>query len=416
MSLEKAKQILIYRDHLLAPSETFIKAQAKGMKSFQPYFIGSRLIKGLDIGSVNRMVINQGGTWGRIKEIGFKLTGYSWGLAKQLGSLKPQLLHAHFGPDGALALPISEELNIPLVVTFHGYDATTKDEYAKKSYYTHRNYLRKRQGLQRKGQLFIAVSDFIRGKLIQQGYPHEKVIRHYIGVDTDAFKPDPTIVRQPTVLFVGRLVEVKGCEYVIRAMQIIQEANPEIELVIIGDGPLRGELEKLAAQLLTNYRFLGVQPQAVVKEWMNRAKVFCVPSITAKSGAEEAFGIVFVEASAMGLPVVSFANGGIPEAVRHRHTGFLAKEKDWRGLAGYLFNLLNDAELWHRFSENGQVRTREKFNLNKQTEQLEGIYKSLLQVQKCTQPKLHSELVAMPMPMPMPICSLHYMPFDQPQI
>jgi colanic acid/amylovoran biosynthesis glycosyltransferase len=414
MRLENAKHILIYRDHLLAPSETFIKSQAKGLKSFQPYFVGSRLIKGLEIGAGNRIVINQGGAWGRIKEIGFKLTGYSWGITKQLRSMKPQLMHAHFGPDGALALPISEELNIPLIVTFHGYDATTKDEYAKKSYYTHRNYLKKRQVLQRKGQLFIAVSDFIRGKLIQQGYPQEKVIRHYIGVDTDAFKPDPAIVRQPTVLFVGRLVEVKGCEYVIRAMQIIQEANPEIELVIIGDGPLRGELEKLAAQSLTNYRFLGVQPQAVVKEWMNRAKVFCVPSITAKSGAEEAFGIVFVEASAMGLPVVSFANGGIPEAVRHRHTGFLAKEKDWRGLAGYIFNLLNDEQLWRRFSMNGQIRTREMFNLGKQTEQLEGIYKSLLQEQESKQPVINPEAEAMAVPLP--INSMQYMSVDQPQI
>lgn len=373
--------ILIYRDQILPPSETFIKSQAERFETFDSYFMGSRLVPGLQIEADKRIIINTGGVAGRRKELEFKLLGPGRSLTRRLKAIKPKLIHAHFGPEGCLAMPIAEKLNIPLIVTFHGYDATTKDEYARKSYYTHRNYLKQRPKLQRKGDLFIAVSDFIQEKLISQGYPPEKIVRHYIGINTDSFTPDESIERQDTVLFVGRLVEVKGCAYLINAMAQVQRQNPEAELVIIGDGPLRGELEQLAASKLTHYRFLGTQPQHVVCEWMNRARVFSVPSIRAENGAEEGLGMVFLEAAAMGVPVASFATGGIPEAVEHGKTGYLASERDSYQLGLYIEKLLSDRKLWKSFSEYGQVRVSSKFNLHEQTRQMENLYKMVLEKQ-----------------------------------
>jgi glycosyltransferase involved in cell wall biosynthesis len=154
---------------------------------------------------------------------------------------------------------------------------------------------------------------------------------------------------------------------------------PEVELVIIGDGPLGPTLKQLAKETLHRYRFLGVQPPESVQAWMNRAKVFCVPSVTATSGDSEGFGMVFAEAQAMGLPVVSCATGGIPEAVAHGETGFLVAERDWEGLAGYILLLLKKDGLWHRFSVAGQSRTRALFNLQKQTRVLEETYKQVLE-------------------------------------
>lgn len=393
MRLEGKQNILIYRDHLLAPSETFIKAQAEGLQTFRSHYIGSRPVQGagLELAESSRWLVNTGGALGKAKEIGFKLSGFSWGMTRRLSALNPQLLHAHFGPDGVLALPIAERLNLPLVVTFHGYDVTTSEHYAKKSYFTHRNYLRKRHLLQERGDLFIAISDFIHRKLIHQGYPEDKIVRHYIGVDTNKFQPDDTVKRKPVVLFVGRLVEVKGCAYLIQAMQTVQQLNRDAELVVIGDGPLRSQLEQVAARTLRKYRFLGVQPQSVVKQWMNQAKVFCVPSITAASGAEEGLGMVFLEASAMGVPVVSFATGGIPEAVKHFATGFLARERDWRGLAEYIAKLLEDDALWQVLSRRGRQRIQEMFDLNKQTAELERLYTSLLAGQTREIPELMLE-------------------------
>ena len=126
-------------------------------------------------------------------------------------------------------------------------------------------------------------------------------------------------------------------------------------LVIIGDGPLRPRLEQTARELaLRHVSFLSTQPAGLVRYWMNRARVFCVPSVTVDSGASEGFGMVFAEAQAMGLPVASFATGGIPEAVVHGETGLLARERDTAGLAHNIISLLSDRAMWERFSDAGR--------------------------------------------------------------
>jgi glycosyltransferase involved in cell wall biosynthesis len=160
-------------------------------------------------------------------------------------------------------------------------------------------------------------------------------------------------------------------------MKAVQSILPEAELVVIGDGDQRRQLETEAQQSLLNYRFLGAQPPSVVKEWMRKARVFCVPSVTAPDGDAEGFGIVFAEAQACGLPVVSFATGGIAEAVAHGETGFLAPEGNWADLADYILLLLQSNETWERFSRAGRKRVEEHFDLRKQTAKLETIYQQV---------------------------------------
>jgi colanic acid/amylovoran biosynthesis glycosyltransferase len=117
---------------------------------------------------------------------------------------------------------------------------------------------------------------------------------------------------------------------------------------------------------------------AVVKEWMQKAMLFCVPRIAAQNGDSEGFGIVFAEAQACGLPVVSFSHGGIPEAVAHRESGFLAPERDWRKSGEYILTLLENSGLWKQFSRAGRQLVEQKFDLHKQTASLEGIYEEVL--------------------------------------
>jgi len=111
---------------------------------------------------------------------------------------------------------------------------------------------------------------------------------------------------------------------------------------------------------------------------MNRARVFCVPSITAHSGDTEGFGMVFAESQAMGLPVASFSSGGIPEVVVHGETGLLAIEKDWESLARHIISLLTDDPLWRHYSATAVARVREVFDLQRQTEILEDLYDRVL--------------------------------------
>ena len=180
------------------------------------------------------------------------------------------------------------------------------------------------------------------------------------------------------VLFVGRLVEKKGCSFLLKAMERVQASLPDVELVVIGDGKLRDKLESEAASRLKHYRFLGSQPYNTVQEWMGKASVFCVPSITANSGDAEGFGMVFIEAQASGLPVVSFDSGGIPEAVAHNKTGYLAPEGDWNSLANYILRLLANQATWQDFSHAGIDRVKHMFNLEMQTAKLEAIYDEVL--------------------------------------
>lgn len=369
--------IAIYRYLLLSPSETFIKNQAEALLNFTPYYVGLRRVQGIEIPSDRTIVVNNGGITGRLKELA-NILEISSSLSKQLRRFSPKLIHAHFGADASLALPISKQLGIPLVATFHGHDITVEDTHIDRKL-GNRIYLSRRKLLKKEARLFIAVSNFIRQKLLERGFPEERILVHYIGVDTALFKAESTACRQPTVLFVGRLVEKKGCEFLIRAMNIVQQSFPGVELIVIGDGSLRSSLETLAQKLLKRYRFLGVQTPEVVQIWMQQASVFCVPSITAQSGDTEAFGLVFAEAQASGLPVVSFQSGGIPEAVSHEKTGFLAPEKDYVRLAEYISILIGNEGLWKRFSNAGIERIQSQFNLQTQTEKLEKVYESLIE-------------------------------------
>jgi glycosyltransferase involved in cell wall biosynthesis len=292
-------------------------------------------------------------------------------LRRKLLGLGPVLVHAHFAPDACNALALARALQVPLVASFHGYDLTVHDDHQTSL------YLRRRGSLKAQGSRFLCASNFIRKQALAKGFPAEKTVVHYTGIDVDFFQADPHITRSPVVLFVGRLVAKKGCEYLVRAMADIQRVAPETKLIIIGDGPLRGALQELAAATVKHFEFLGAQKPAVVREQMNRATVFCTPSVVSETGDAEGFGMVFAEAQAMGLPVVSFDCASLPEAVADGETGFLAPERDGQTLAAKILLLLRDEDLWTRFSRAGESRIRRKFDIRKQAQALEVIYEQV---------------------------------------
>jgi glycosyltransferase involved in cell wall biosynthesis len=373
---ERRPVVAIYRDDLLPVSQTFIRSQAETLQRYVPVYAGARLLaSGLELPHGRWTVVNEGGWWGKAQETAFRVCGWSPKLVRSLRQVRPALVHGHFGPDGVRAMQLARKLRVPFLITFHGYDATVMPEFAPD--WLHRKYLRQRSILAFEAAKFLAVSNYIKGKLVEQAFPPGKIIVHYIGVDTDFFRADPSVVREPIVLFVGRLVEKKGCEYLIRAMARVQMRHPAVRLVVIGEGLLQTGLQQLAQQNCPNAMFLGARPANEVREWMNRASVFCVPSVTASNGDQEGFGLVFTEAQAMGLPVVSFASAGVPEAVANGLTGFLVTERDEEGLARNIARLLDDKQLWQSVSSAGIARVHSQFNLRKQTGILEEIYASI---------------------------------------
>lgn len=369
--------IVVFRIQLLPPSETFIVAQAAAMRRFSPFFVGWRRMAGIDVPRNESWTIDDGGLRGKLRELRFRYLGPTAEQLRRLRARAPRLVYAHFAPDGYAALQLAERLGVPLVTALHGYDVTMTDQAIGQTRLG-REYLRGRPRLQKKGALFLSCSTYVRSRGLEMGYPAERTIVHRIGVDVEQFRPPVSGQREKLVLFVGRLVEKKGCASLIEAMGEVQRRCPAAELVVIGGGRLRGDYEACAAARRIRCRFLGTQPSSVVQDWMARAAVFCVPSVVAASGDAEGFGMVFIEAQAMGLPVVSTRSGGIPEAVKHRQTGLLVNERDPRALAEAILALIESNELWQRFSVAGRERVVEHFNLVRQTEHLENVFEQLL--------------------------------------
>jgi colanic acid/amylovoran biosynthesis glycosyltransferase len=231
-----------------------------------------------------------------------------------------------------------------------------------------------------RASMFLCVSNFIRDKALQAGFPAHKMRVHYTGIDMTRFAPSdsPAAKDKNLVLYVGRLVAYKGADHLVRAMQIVRKTNPAAHLVVIGDGVLRPTLEQLSASLQVPCQLLGEQPWSVVRTWLERARVFCGPSMTLPDGMSEAFGNVFTEAQAMGVPVVAYRHGGIPETMLDGQTGLLADERDQEQLASHLSRYLSDDEFWSHSRELGMRWVRENFDVVKQTAKLERLYEEVI--------------------------------------
>ena len=370
--------VVVFRTLLLPPSETFIATQAVAMRRFTPFFVGWRKTAGIDLPENTSWTVDDGGLRGRLRELRFRYAGLTRKQVARLKTRTPRLVYAHFAPDGYAAIQLAEQLGVPLVTALHGYDVTMSDEAMSRTHLG-RAYLRGRSTLQKTSALFLSCSDYVRARGLEMGYPADRTIVHSIGVDVERFKP-PGILRprEKSVLFVGRLVEKKGCGSLIEAMAGVQRHSPAAELVVIGDGPLRADHEARAVALGVRCRFLGVQPAAVVRDRMSRASVFCVPSVVAATGDAEGFGMVFIEAQAMGLPVVSTLSGGVPEAVKNGETGLLVAERDSAALAEAILRLMQDEELWRQYSLAGRRNVVNHFNLAQQTSRLENLFDQVL--------------------------------------
>jgi colanic acid/amylovoran biosynthesis glycosyltransferase len=370
------RRVLIFRNELLPTSETFIQAQVGALIKFEPIFAGVHAAqKSLALPTAPVLIDTAFSLIGKLRRHLYWRESIAPGFYSKLRKLNPSLIHAHFALDGAAALPIAKHLRIPLIVTLHGYDVTSDDSSFQKSE-EGRLYIRRRESLWAQASVFLCISEFIREKAIQKGFPRSKLRVHYTGIDLSLFagvERDKNLI-----LFVGRLVEKKGCERLLESLALVIQEHPTVHLVVIGTGPLETKLRHIVSVERLPCTFLGAQPQEVVKEHLSRAKVLCVPSVTASNGDSEGLGMVFAEAQAMGTPVVSFRHGGIGEVVLDGSTGLLAKEGDIFELATALLLVLQEDDRWCQYSEEGTRWVRKAFDLGKQTVQLEEIYQSVL--------------------------------------
>jgi colanic acid/amylovoran biosynthesis glycosyltransferase len=300
---------------------------------------------------------------------------WGWGGASAFSGI--DLLHAHFGPNGVYALPLARKLKVPLIVTFHGFDATVTPL----SLFWSGGIMGKRyylglSRLQREATLVIAVSKFIEKRLLAMGFPREAVRQHYIGVDTSRFSPIEDHLRSQDIVCVGRLTAAKGIETLIRAFAGITSLYPESKLRLIGEGSDLQTFKQLTESLHLAHKviFEGSMPHERVAAIVRTCAVSVLASKTGANGSQEAFGLASIEAAAAGIPSIVTRHGGLPETVVDGVTGIVVAEDSVSELANALSLVLASSELRTRMGSAGRELVLRKFNLSVQSRLLEDIY------------------------------------------
>jgi colanic acid/amylovoran biosynthesis glycosyltransferase len=285
------------------------------------------------------------------------------------------ILYCHFGPIGILGTYLKEMgVDGKLVTTFHGYDMSGFIK-------SNSNNVYKKLFLN--GDLLLPISDYWKRKLIRLGCNDKKIIVHRMGINLEKFKFSERRKRsgEPIkILTIGRLVEKKGHEYIIRAIAKIIKKHRNIEYIIAGDGPLEIKLKKFATELgIRKYiKFLGAVEQNEVLKLYQEAHIFALTSITANNGDQEGIPVVLMEAQATGLPMISTFHTGIPEAVVDGKSGFLVPEQDVNALIEKIEYLIEHPELWSKMGRYGRKFVEEKYDIKKLNKQLAGIYQNLI--------------------------------------
>jgi glycosyltransferase involved in cell wall biosynthesis len=357
----------IFRTALFNPSERFIQDQAAALRRWRPLLVGQERKREV-LPALREGMILPAGTAERLL---FSARGRGGAIEARLRAVGAKLIHAHFGTDGLKVLPLARALGVPLITHLRGYDVTlTKAALIRSGRPTWIRYALGRGRLMREGDLFLAVSDALREKAVALGYPAERTLTHYNGVDLDRFRPGAARREEGLVLHVARLVEKKGSAALIAALAGVAGAR----LVVIGEGPLRGALEGQAQAAGVDAQFLGALPADEVASWMRRAALLAAPSVTAGDGDAEGLPNVVVEAAASGLPIVATVHSGIPEAVTDGETGFLVREGDVAALVARIGALLGSEAMRREMGAAARRLAEERFDRVQLTARLEAIY------------------------------------------
>jgi glycosyltransferase involved in cell wall biosynthesis len=276
-----------------------------------------------------------------------------------------RLVHSHHG----YRLPDPEGLvvrrGLPWVVSLYGHDATAfADSWG--------GYLR---GTYQHVSAIVLLSRFLIPRVVELGVPEERISVIPCGVDTAFFTPTP-LPDAPEVLFVGRFVEKKGIDVLVKAWPDVRRRVPDARLRFIGFGPL----EELARRAGPGTEVELADPARradQLREGLRRSRIVVTPSRTAGDGDVETLLIVNLEAQASGRPVVTTDHGGIPEYVVHDRTALVIPENDPAALADALVTVLTDEALAARLAAEGPGWARQ-FDTAATSAQVDDLYDSLL--------------------------------------
>ena len=275
--------------------------------------------------------------------------------------------HAHFGSKAATVARLASHVSgIDYSFTAHAKDifhcSVAEDEL--------------RQSLSEAASV-VTVSDFNVAWLKERyGSAAARVHRIYNGLDLGQFSYKSPRVRPRQILAVGRLVEKKGFETLVRACDILRSRGVPFDCKIIGGGlleqQLRQEIDQLSLQ--EQVALIGPRPQSEVIEALHGAAVFAAPCKLADDGDRDGLPTVLLEAMALGTPCVSTDVTGIPEVLRAGATGLTVPQQDPSALADALERMLDDADMRCRISENARRLIEQDFDVDRNAARLRACF------------------------------------------
>lgn len=279
-------------------------------------------------------------------------------VARRLRELEVDHVHAHFATwasaTAAAAAPLA---GVPFSFTAHATDLYRADVDV--------DALAARVAAAR---FVVTVTDdnrrWLQARLDERGRSG-RVLRLYNGMDLDRLPRSRTPRATRRLVAVGRLVEKKGFDDLLGALALLEAAGCPLELDLVGEGPLRPQLERRVAELGLGgaVRLLGALPQEEVLDRVRAATALVLPAVVAADGDRDALPTVVLEAMALGTPVVSTRVSGIPEMVEHDRSGLLVEQRDRAALADAVRRLVGEPALGERLADAARARVEERFSL-----------------------------------------------------
>jgi glycosyltransferase involved in cell wall biosynthesis len=288
---------------------------------------------------------------------------------RELHRMNPiDLIHAHAAlPCGHAAALLSRELGIPFVVTVHGLDVYMTNQVRGHSGRWCENVSRM---VYRSARYVICISEKVRDRVTENPATTSKTCVIYNGVDAQVFVPARDDCKASILLSVGNLIPIKGHGLLLQAFAALHKSHPEIQCVLIGDGPERARLGALANSLGISDRicFLGRRTRAQVAATMGSCVLFALPS------EYEGLGCVYLEAMAAEKAVIACRGQGIEEIIQHGRNGWLIEPGDLLSLTGALAMFLENPELCRRIGAAARETVVQGFTLAHQAARLAELY------------------------------------------
>ncbi len=289
-----------------------------------------------------------------------------------VAELEPfDVMHCHFGHVALDYLRAAKQRSsVPLVVTFHGYDANVYPR-------THAPHVYRE--LFEQASVVTVNSRFLRGRLVELGAPEDKLWLLPMAVDVASapFVPRKRRAGEPLrIMTVGRLIEAKGIAVALEALAELHGRGVVFEYSVFGGGPLEAELRARAVELgiAKHVEFRGPQPNQVVRAAYADHHVFLLPSVVSAQGDQETQGLVVQEAQATGMPVVVSDIGGIREGIDEPRSGVSFPAGDAAALARTVEQLLERESEWPAMGEAGRALVQARYSSAAQGEELLRIY------------------------------------------